>query len=108
MLAEPGSEEIWFLGQGRGARAVPVDGRLRLPGLRAGLSAARAGLGLVRLPAALVADDLRTGLLVQVLEAEMPAGVPVHAVHAGGRHVPAKVRALLDVLGERRATLPWT
>lgn len=105
VLAEPGSEEVWFLGQGHGACAVAVDGRLRVPDLRAGQAAARAGLGLVWLPAALVADDLRIGLLVQVLQAETPPGIPVHAVHAGGRHVPAKVRALLDLLRDRRALL---
>jgi DNA-binding transcriptional LysR family regulator len=107
VLAEPGSDEVWFLGQGRASRAVQVEGRLRVASLRAGQAAARAGLGIVRLPAALVADDLRNGLLVQLLPADTASGVPVLAVRAGGRHVPAKVRALLDLLEERRPALPW-
>jgi DNA-binding transcriptional LysR family regulator len=107
LLAPPGSDEVWFFGEGRSARTVPVSGRLRVASPRAALAAARAGLGLVRLPASLAADDLRAGLLVQVLGADTPPGLPVLAVHAGGRHVPAKVRALLDLLAERGAAVPW-
>jgi len=106
LLAPPGSDEVWFFGQGRAARTVPVSGRLRVASLRAGQAAARAGLGLVRLPASLVADDVRAGLLVQVLAADTPPGLPVLAVLAS-RQPPAKVRALLELVAERGAAVPW-
>jgi DNA-binding transcriptional LysR family regulator len=107
LLAEPGSEEVWFFGEGKRSRAVPVSGRLRVPSPRAGQAAARAGLGIVRLPAALVAADVRSGLLVPVLEAETPPGLVVSAVYPSSRQLPKKVRAFLDLLAAPRAALPW-
>jgi DNA-binding transcriptional LysR family regulator len=107
LLAEPGTDEVWFFSGPRGARTVRVDGRLRVPSERAGHAAARAGLGLVRLPTSLVAEDLRTGVLVPVLETLTPPGLPVFAVFPSGRNLPPKVRAFLDLLAERGAALPW-
>ena len=107
LLAEPGSDEVWFFGEGRAARTVPVAGRLRVPSVRAGQAAARAGLGIVRLPASLVADDVRAGLLVPVLAADTPPGLPLFAVYPSSRQLPLKVRAFLDLLSERGASLPW-
>ncbi|MFT3915214.1 MAG: LysR substrate-binding domain-containing protein [Anaeromyxobacteraceae bacterium] len=106
LLAPAGSDEVWFFGEGREARTVPVAGRLRVASLRAVQAAARAGLGIARLPASLVADDVRAGLLVQVLAAETPPGLPVLAVLAS-RQPPARVRALLELLAERGAAVPW-
>ena len=107
LLAEPGTDEVWFFGEGRGAKSLPVTGRLRVPSVRAGQAAARAGLGVVRLPASLVADDVRGGVLVPVLENETPPGIPVFAVYPSSRQLPPKVRAFLSLLSERGAALPW-
>ncbi|QSQ16944.1 LysR family transcriptional regulator [Myxococcus landrumensis] len=107
LLAEPGTDEVWFFGEGRGARSVPVAGRLRVPSVRAGQAAARSGLGVVRLPTSLVIDDVRGGLLVPVLQPETPPGIPVFAVYPSSRQLPPKVRAFLTLLAERGAALPW-
>ncbi|WP_205526021.1 LysR family transcriptional regulator [Pyxidicoccus trucidator] len=107
LLAEPGTDEVWFFGEGKRARTVPVSGRLRVPSVRAGQSAARAGLGVVRLPASLVVDDVRGGMLVPVLEDQTPPGIPVFAVYPSSRQLPPKVRAFLTLLSERSASLPW-
>jgi DNA-binding transcriptional LysR family regulator len=107
LLAEPGTDEVWFFTGPRGARTVRVEGRLRVPSERAGQAAARAGLGLVRLPAYLAAEDIRSGILVPVLESVTPEGLPVFAVYPSGRQLPPKVRAFLDLLGERTSVLPW-
>ncbi len=107
LLAEPGTDEVWFFGEGKRARTVPVAGRLRVPSVRAGQAAARAGLGLVRLPASLVADDVRGGLLVPVLEDQTPPGIPVFAVYPSSRQLPLKVRTFLTLLSERGAAVPW-
>jgi DNA-binding transcriptional LysR family regulator len=107
LLAEPGTDEVWFLGEGKRARTIPVSGRLRVPSVRAGQAAARSGLGLVRLPASLVADDVRGGLLVPVLEDQTPPGIPVFAVYPSSRQLPLKVRAFLTLLSERGASVPW-
>jgi len=107
LLAEPGTDEVWFFGEGKRARTVPVSGRLRVPSVRAGQTAARAGLGVVRLPASLVVDDVRGGMLVPVLEDQTPPGIPVFAVYPSSRQLPPKVRAFLTLLSERSASLPW-
>lgn len=107
LLAEPGTDEVWFFGEGKRARTVPVSGRLRVPSVRAGQAAARAGLGLVRLPASLVADDVRGGLLVPVLQDQTPPGIPVFAVYPSSRQLPLKVRTFLTLLSERGAAVPW-
>ena len=107
LIAEPGTDEVWFFTGSKSARTVRVDGRLRVSSLRAGHAAARAGLGIVRLPAWAVGEDLRAGVLVPVLEEMTPAGLPVFAVYPSARQQPAKVRAFLDLLAEHRAALPW-
>ncbi|NBD14511.1 LysR family transcriptional regulator [Corallococcus silvisoli] len=107
LLAEPGTDEVWFFGEGKGARTVPVTGRLRVPSVRAGQAAARAGLGIVRLPASLVAEDVRTGLLVPVLASDTPPGLPIFAVYPSSRQLPVKVRAFLELLSARGTALPW-
>lgn len=107
LLAEAGTDEVWFFGAGATARTVRPAGRLRVPSVRAGQLAARAGLGVVRLPAALVAEDVRAGRLVAVLEAETPPGMPVHAVYPSGRHLAPKVRAFLELVSGGAAALPW-
>ncbi|WP_255636769.1 LysR family transcriptional regulator [Hyalangium versicolor] len=107
LLAEPGTDEIWFFGGGKGARTVPVSGRLRVPSVRAGQAAARAGLGVVRLPASLVTEDVRAGMLVPILVAETPPGIPVFAVYPSSRQLAPKVRAFLSHLSERSAAVPW-
>lgn len=107
ITTESGTDEVWFFAGPGGPRTVPAQGRLRLPSLRAGHAAARAGLGLVRLPHHLVSDDLRSGVLVPVLEAVTPPGIPVFAVYPSARQVPSKVRAFLDLLAQRGTSLPW-
>jgi len=106
VVAEAGSDEIWFFGEGKGARTLPVEGRLRVSSLRAGQAAARAGLGLVRLPAALAEEDVRAGTLVAVLEAHATPGLPVFAV-LPSRQLPPKVRAFLDLLAAPATPVPW-
>ncbi|MDR7220105.1 LysR family transcriptional regulator [Aminobacter aminovorans] len=63
---------------------------------------ALAGLGLARIAAFQVRDDLAAGRLISVLEDANPGDLEdVHAVFLGsGGPVPARVRALLDFLAE--------
>ncbi len=61
------------------------------------------GLGLARIALFQVREDIAAGRLVPVLEAFNPGDLEeVHAVYIGpGRHLPARVRTLLDFLVER-------
>jgi DNA-binding transcriptional LysR family regulator len=67
--------------------------------------AALYGAGIVYLLRATVADDLAAGRLVVVLpDLPMPT-LPVHALHAFGRQIPARVRLFIDFLVDRIGAL---
>ena len=63
---------------------------------------AREGAGIARIGEFSVADDLRSGALVPLLEAFNPGDQePIHAVFVGGATMPARVRLFVDFLVER-------
>ncbi|KVN39204.1 LysR family transcriptional regulator [Burkholderia pyrrocinia] len=79
---------------------VDGDGALTLdePGLM--LAAARAGLGLTYLTEWMVDADLAAGTLVRVLEDWTPPLDGLCLYYPGRRHVPAGLRALIDLIRE--------
>jgi DNA-binding transcriptional LysR family regulator len=88
----------------RGAQTtVPLSGNAQVSDGDALRRLAIAGLGLARLAAFQVKDDLAADRLTPVLERFNPGDrEEVHAVFVGqGGHVPARVRAFLDFLVER-------
>ncbi|MEH3022543.1 MAG: LysR family transcriptional regulator [Pseudomonas oryzihabitans] len=63
---------------------------------------AREGAGIARIGEFSVADDLRSGALVALLDAWNPGDQePIHAVFVGGSAMPARVRLFVDFLVER-------
>ena len=65
--------------------------------------AALNGLGIVQMMRFSLQDDIEAGRLVPVLpEVALPL-VPVHALHAFGRHVPARVPLFIDFLAAQLA-----
>ncbi|GGP21084.1 LysR family transcriptional regulator [Silvimonas iriomotensis] len=82
---------------------VPVSGNAQASDGEALRHLALAGLGLARLAAFQVKDDIAAGRLVPVLEHANPGDEEeVHAVFVGqGSYLPLRVRALLDFLVER-------
>lgn len=63
---------------------------------------AREGAGIARIGEFSVADDLRSGALVPLLETWNPGDLePIHAVFVGGTTMPARVRVFVDFLVER-------
>jgi len=85
--------------------AVDVAGPVTLdePGLM--LEAARAGVGLAYLSEWNVAQDLAAGRLLRVLEDWTPPFAGLCLYYPSRRHVPAGLRALVDLIGETRAAL---
>ncbi|MDN4632550.1 LysR family transcriptional regulator [Sphingomonas sp. PsM26] len=62
---------------------------------------AAAGVGIARVGAFSVVDDVAAGRLVPVLEELNPGDVElIHAVFVGGANTPARVRAFVDFLAE--------
>jgi len=82
---------------------VPVAGNAQASDGEALRHLALAGLGLARLAAFQVRDDLAAGRLRPVLEESNPGDLEeVHAVFVGqGGYLPLRVRAFLDFLAER-------
>lgn len=89
-------------------RAVLIRGRICANNGEMMRDAAIAGLGLAILPLFLVAPALRDGRLRVVLPEAAPLPDTVHAVYPPARHVPPKVRALIEHLAAAFAgTPPW-
>ena len=66
------------------------------------VAAACLGLGLAQVPDYMAVDEIAQGRLVEVLPDCRPAPMPISVVYPGARLVPARVRALLERLDERR------
>ncbi|MCA7949189.1 LysR family transcriptional regulator [Burkholderia seminalis] len=73
-------------------------GRLRLDDLLAIADAAAAGVGLAWLPCWLMAPYVRDGRLALVMDSNSVSGAEVYAVRPASRHVPSKVRVVVDAL----------
>lgn len=66
---------------------------------------AAAGVGVARVGAFSVADDIAAGRLVPILEEFNPGDVElIHAVFVGGGNTPARVRVFVDFLASRLVT----
>ncbi|MGY3586375.1 DNA-binding transcriptional LysR family regulator [Bradyrhizobium sp. USDA 4341] len=81
---------------------VDVSGRLTLDDSGLIREAALAGYGLAYMSEWDVVDDLREGRLVQLLAAWTPSFPGLCLYYPGRRHVPAGLRALIDLIQERR------
>ena len=79
-------------------KAVEVHGPLRANNGDLIRDAAVAGLGIVRLPDFIVADALRSGQLVPVLEAFLPGATSVYAVYPQHRQSSVTIRAFVEFL----------
>lgn len=99
-----GSAEHWrFTEAGREISLRP-SGRWRCNSGAAVLDAALQGLGLCQLPDFYVAEALASGALVSLLDDQRPPDEGVWAVHPHPRHVPPKVRAMIDWLHDSLAS----
>ncbi|HWT97813.1 MAG TPA: LysR family transcriptional regulator [Terriglobales bacterium] len=80
---------------------VTVAPRLFSNTNEAAISAAIAGWGLARPLSYQVGPAVQDGSLKIVLADYEEEPLPIHLVHPGGRHVPAKVRSFIDFAAER-------
>jgi DNA-binding transcriptional LysR family regulator len=96
-----GMRSRWLFHRGRRRSAIDVPACLVSDDLGLLHEAARAGLGPSALPEYLVADDLRDGSLMHVLPRHRLPAFRAYALLPSGRHVPRRVRVLLDFLAAR-------
>ena len=75
---------------------VTVRARLVVNSIPLAIDAATRGLGIARLPGALVIEGFAAKQLVEVLDAYAPPARPVYAVYASGGRVSPAARAFLE------------
>jgi len=91
--------ETQFVDQGE-PFFVRVEGNLLTNNSEALRSALLAGLGISRVPKWLVNSALDSGTLMRVLGEFQPEPMNIYAVYPPGRHLPSKVRCLIDHFAE--------
>ena len=91
--------ETQFIDQGE-PFFVRVEGNLLTNNSEALRSALLSNLGISRVPKWLVSNALATGELTSVLEAYQPGPMNIYAVYPPGRHLPSRVRCLIDHFAE--------
>ncbi|RZJ57073.1 MAG: LysR family transcriptional regulator, partial [Acidovorax sp.] len=76
----------------------PMDGRVTVNSAEAYLGACAAGLGLIQAPLLGVRELIDKGLLVEVLQDHPAPPMPVTLLYAHRRHLPQRVRVVMDWL----------
>lgn len=80
----------------RTSQVVQVASRLTVNSAEAAVVAAIAGAGIARVLSDQVAELLKSGALVRLLQAFEPTPMPASLVYPRQRHAPLKLRAFLD------------
>jgi DNA-binding transcriptional LysR family regulator len=93
-----GASDTWTFSEDGAETTLRPRGRWRCNSGQAVLDAALAGLGLCQLPNFYVDGPIAAGALVPLLENHRPADEGVWAVYPHLRHLPAKVRLLVEHL----------
>ncbi len=90
------ASERWSFGTGKSSKHVAVDPRLVVSTSQAGIDAAAAGAGILRLLSYQSEALERSGALKRVLSGFEPPPIPVHIVHPAGRYLAPKLRLFID------------
>ncbi len=77
---------------------VPVKGPIEVNSPLAAKAAILSGLGFSMIPEFAVAEELKDGRLVCLLDSYIPNTIEIFAVYPHRRYLPAKVRTLVDYL----------
>mgnify|MGYP006175821201 CR=1 FL=1 len=100
-------KSTWTLSRGEERCQVGVRSQLSANEATALLQAALAGGGVALQPTYLANPHLANGTLVAVLPDWQPPPMTIYALYPSRRHLSPAVRALLDFLVARFATLRW-
>lgn len=106
--AHPSASTAWEFGAGAAAVRPPVAFRHRTNSNAMLRTLVLGGHGIAQLPLYLVADDIRSGAMAIVLPECRDDSRRIYAVYPHRRHLPAKVRSLVDFLAaEFGEAPPW-
>jgi DNA-binding transcriptional LysR family regulator len=90
------SPTIWRFKKDETEYAVPVHTRLIVSNIESACDAARAGIGIAEAFSYYVAESIKSGELVPLLEDFQPPPWPLSFVYSPNRFMPVKLRAFLD------------
>jgi DNA-binding transcriptional LysR family regulator len=93
-----GRDRAWHFRSGGKDLAITPASRMRVDGGDEIVRAASLGMGIGQVPHYMVTDAIASGELVELLPALRPTPMPIAAVMPSGRLVPARVRALLELI----------
>ncbi len=99
VLPSSGQRVAWLLRQdGRDFELATTGGMQCWDDILGPVTLARHGAGLLQTYRFLVEDDLRSGTLVEVLQAFGGASRPFSLIYPASRHMPQRVRVLIEFL----------
>jgi DNA-binding transcriptional LysR family regulator len=101
-----GAALTWRFAEEGEERAITLTPRLRIGTLLGMRAAALAGLGIAVLPDFVVAEDLQSGALRQVLAAASLAPAAAHALHRVELRGARRIEAIVTHLRERMPLAP--
>ncbi|MBR1120264.1 LysR family transcriptional regulator [Bradyrhizobium lablabi] len=93
--------DTWRFERDRTEYVVPVRSRLVVSNLESAHDAACTGLGITVVFSYQVADSIRSGELVPLLQNFQPAPLPISLMYSPNRFMPVKLRAFLDFAAPR-------
>lgn len=88
--------ESWNFERARSSTRIAIDPAFRSSTLDACIDAALAGWAITRVLSYQVADEMRSGQLVEVLRGQDDRRMPIHLLHAEGPLRAAKIRTFVD------------
>ena len=97
----------WEFDGPKGRVVARVTPRFRTNSGSTCVAAALQHLGIILQPTFLVAQDLQSGALVEVLPQYRPSQIGVYVVYPTRKHVPPKVRMLVEFLVAAFRDKPW-
>jgi len=90
----------WRFSSPEGEIDVQVTGRIRANNSEAVRQAALSGYGIARLSELQVVDDVRAARLYRLLADYAPPREDIHLVYPSRRHLPPRVRVVIDYMAE--------
>ncbi|MDO6387734.1 LysR family transcriptional regulator [Uliginosibacterium sp. 31-12] len=100
--------DTWsFKGPENEEASVRIHSRLHANNGDTCRAAALAHQGIILQPDFLIHEDLRSGALIELMPNWRAATIPIHAVYPTRKHLPLKVRRLLDFLVEALREPVW-
>ena len=99
-------DNVWRFGRDGKVR-MEIAPRLTINDVAASIAAAKAGAGIANELSYQVADELRCGQLVSLLEDQVPPALPVQLLYHASRASMPGVRAFIEAMRRRSAQEEW-